>query len=287
MIPAAAWSILPAGGRVAPQVYATGTYAAGVCAALTSPAVIVQNTSALFFATKYDIENHDAGIVEVATGPNYLTWVKFALNYPDPLAFSGNACGIPTGGAGSVFSRSIASPAYPPSPYAASLATYAGQSIKVRWRLSSDPGAVGAGWWVDDIAITNAVFPSVCAPGTSPTPKEVSAVGNMTASRTTAGTAVDVGYTPGCGTLDNAVYWGTGPIAGSIAWTNVACAVGNTGHAMFDPGDPAPDTYLYFVIVGQRGTVEGSYGTGSAGERPEAIGFGACKAPQVLGGTCP
>jgi hypothetical protein len=170
--------------------------------------------------------------------------------------------------------------------YAGSLAPYVGQSVKVRWRLSSDAGVVGAGWWVDDVAIANAVIPGTCSPGATPTPKEPSADGGMNASRA-AGTAVNLDFTPGCGTLDNAVYWGTGPIAGSVAWTNVACAVGNTGLASFDPGDPAPDTFLYFVIVGQRTAMEGSYGTGASGERPEASGFGACDKPRTLAGSCP
>jgi hypothetical protein len=39
--------------------------------------------------------------------------------------------------------------------------------------------------------------------------------------------------------------------------------------------------------VGQNATKEGSYGTGTAGERAEAIGIGACDKPRDLTGTCP
>ena len=91
----------------------------------------------------------------------------------------------------------------------------------------------------------------------------------MTASRAASGSAVELAYLPACGTLDNAVYWGTGPIAGSVAWTNAACAVGNTGHATFDPGDPTPDTFFYFVIVGQSATEEGSYGLATRANAPK------------------
>jgi hypothetical protein len=280
------WSVKPSGGKTAPKVYATGSYSNGVCAALTSPPITLQNSSSLSFASKYDLEtNYDAGIVEIALGPGYGTWTKVAVNYPDPLSFTGNACAFPTSAAATVFSRTIASPAYPVSAYSASLSTYSGQSVKLRWRMSSDGGVIGAGWWVDDIAITNAIIPGVCAAGTASNPKEASPEGAMKASRST-GTAVAVTYTPGCGTLDNAVYWGIGPINGTYAWTNVACALGNSGHAVFDPGDPAPDTLLYFVIVGQNATNEGSYGTSSFGERPEAVS-GACDKPQILTGTCP
>jgi hypothetical protein len=112
-------------------------------------------------------------------------------------------------------------------------------------------------------------------------------VSAVTASRSAAGTAVEVSYTPGCGTTDSAVYWGTGAISGAPAWTGVACAVGNTGQASFDPGAVPPGTLLYFVVVGQNATREGSYGTGSAGERPEAAGLGACDRVQDLSGSCP
>ena len=282
------WSILASGGKTAPKVYATGDYVNNTCAALTTPAITLQSGSSLSFASKYDMEtDYDAGIVEVATGPSYAAWTKVAANYPDDLQFAGNACGIPTSGAGTVFSRTILTPTYPASPYSGSLSAYAGQSVKLRWRFASDGGVVGKGWWIDDIAITNAVLPGVCSAGAALTPKEPSANGGMTASRTSAGTGVLLSYLPGCGTLDNTVYWGTGPIAGSVAWTNAACAVGNTGLASFDPGDPAPDGFFYFVIVGANATKEGSYGTGTLGERPEAIGIGVCDKPQDLAGTCP
>jgi hypothetical protein len=74
---------------------------------------------------------------------------------------------------------------------------------------------------------------------------------------------------------------------GATVWTNAACAVDNTGHATFDPGDPPPDALLCFVIVGQNAVSEGSYGTGTFGERAEAIGIGACDKPQTLAGSCP
>ncbi|HEX5042862.1 MAG TPA: M14 family zinc carboxypeptidase [Candidatus Polarisedimenticolaceae bacterium] len=282
------WSVKPTGGRSAPGVYATGTYGNNVCAALTTPALTVQSGASLSFASKYDMEtSFDLGIVEIATGSsNYTDWTKLALNYPaDSIAFTGNACGIPTS-TGAVFSRTIATPAYPASPYTGSLAAYAGQSVKVRWRFSSDGGVTGQGWWIDDVSVSNAVIPGTCATGTAPNPKEVSASGGMTASRTASG-AIDVLYTPACGATDNAVFWGTGTFPGHPAWTGVACAVGNTGHAVFDPGALAPGTLLYFAVVGQNATREGSYGAGTAGQRPEAVNVGACDRPQDLSGSCP
>jgi hypothetical protein len=282
------WSVKTSGGKTGPKVYSTGFYTNNLCTAITTPAVTVQSSSSLSFASKYDMEtDYDGGVVEVATGPAFNSWVRLGVNYPDSLSFSGNACGFPTSGPGTAFSRTIAAPSYPASPYTGSLAAYAGQSVKLRWRFTSDSNLTRAGWWIDDIAITNTLVPGTCSSGAAPNPGEPSAAGMMTASRASSATGVDVAYLPGCGTLDNAVYWGTGPIAGSVAWTNAACAIDNTGRGSFDPGVPAPGSFFYFVIVGQNSLKEGSYGTGSAGERPEAIGVGTCDRPQDLSGTCP
>ena len=38
---------------------------------------------------------------------------------------------------------------------------------------------------------------------------------------------------------------------GGIYWTGSACFLGATGMAVFDPGEVPPDSWVYFVIVGQ------------------------------------
>jgi hypothetical protein len=219
----------------------------------------------------------------------FSTWTKLTtLNYPDSLLNTGNACGFPKSYAGTVFSRNYTTPAYSPSGYSASLAAYAGKAIKLRWRISSDSSGTRAGWWVDDIAVTNAVFEEVCSSGTPASPMEAGAAGSpMAAAPAATGTGINLSYGPACGALDNAVYWGVGPIVGSPSWTAAACSLGNTGQASFDPGDPASGTFFYFVIVGQSATAEGSYGLGTFAERPEASGVGGCDKPQDLSGVCP
>ena len=293
LVGASPWSVQATGGKTGPQVYATGTYPNGVCAALTSPAISVQSTSVLSFASKYDIEGGwDAGIVEVAPGPTYSTWTRLTtVNYPDALSNTGNACGFPKSFSGTVFSHS-GTPSYPASAYSGSLSGYAGQDVKLRFRISSDATGAGAGWWVDDLAVTNAVFREVCATATNTTPGEAGpTVSPMTASRAASGTAVDIAYGPACGATDNAVFWGSGPIVSGVSWTGAACALGDTGIASFDPGDPAPGEFFYFVVVGRNATVEGSYGKAFDGsaevERPEAVGVGSCDLPQDLSGVCP
>jgi hypothetical protein len=82
---------------------------------------------------------------------------------------------------------------------------------------------------------------------------------------------------------DHAIYWGLTPFLGAAHWVAVTCGVGVTGAASFDPGIPPPGIVIYSVIVGQNGSVEGSYGDA----RPEAVGFGACDLRQELTVSCP
>jgi len=292
---AAPWSVHATGGKTGPRVYATGTYPNNACAALTSPVLSLRTVPTLTFASKHDLESGwDAGVVEIAEGPTFATWTKLTtVNYPDSLSSTGNACGLPTSGPGTVFSRNHVPPSYPATGYAASLAAYAGKDIRLRWRISSDVTGAGTGWWIDDIAVSDTVYWETCASVPGPVPTEVSPAGAapMTADRAADGTAVDLTFAPACGAVSDAVYWGSGPISGGLAWTDATCALGNNGSASFDPGDPPPGGFFYFVLVGQGAASEGSYGTAFDGvahvERPEAIGPGACDLPRDLSGVCP
>jgi len=119
-----------------------------------------------------------------------------------------------------------------------------------------------------------------------PNPKEASPKGAPMTAVKGPGTSVVVNYMPGCGATTHAVYWGSGPISSPLNWADVACDVPCEG--TFDPGDPNPGEWIYFVVVGQNSTLEGSYGTNSLDqERPESVGIGPCDKPQDLSGTCP
>ncbi len=96
--------------------------------------------------------------------------------------------------------------------------------------------------------------------------------------------ALTVSFTPACAATDHAAF--SGPLASvaQLAWDGVACGLGDTGAATFDPGSGD----RFFVLVGQDAVDEGSYGTDSTGnERPEATGPGSCDLPQSLAVTCP
>lgn len=129
---------------------------------------------------------------------------------------------------------------------------------------------------------------TVAIPGGN-VPQEASPAGTPLLASRGSGTAVEVTYAPAACASDHVVVWGSasGPLTG-LVWTGQACALGASGTASFDPGDPAPGTWLYFVLVGNDGVFEGSYGTDSAGEeRPEASGLPGCEYPRMSGGCVP
>ena len=120
----------------------------------------------------------------------------------------------------------------------------------------------------------------------SATPQEASPSGDLLASRG-SGTSIDVSFADACGASDHTVYAGDLNTlqAGGPAWNERFCTQGVGGSLNFDPG---PNEMLYFVVVGNDGVKEGSYGIDSAGlERNPADPGGACQYSQELLGSCP
>jgi hypothetical protein len=114
-------------------------------------------------------------------------------------------------------------------------------------------------------------------------PKEASPLGTMTAVRGTGG-SVGVTYTPACGATQHTVYAGNLDTlrSGGLFWSQRTCSLGVSGNLSFTPSGN-----VYFVVAGNNGTTEGSYGRTGTGERPAAGSGGACSYTQDLSGTCP
>jgi hypothetical protein len=115
-------------------------------------------------------------------------------------------------------------------------------------------------------------------------PKEASPADDMRAERVSA-SSVEVDYTPACGATDHTLYTGnlTTLRPSGIAWTERDCALGTSGLAVVNVGT----TNAYFVVVANNGSLEGSYGQGTAGERPAAGPGPGCQYTQDLSGPCP
>jgi hypothetical protein len=122
----------------------------------------------------------------------------------------------------------------------------------------------------------------VRSPGTTPGEAAVSPAMKITAYDKVSGT-VSLSFGPAClATAHTIVY---GPLSGvaSYSYTGQVCGIGASGTATFTPGSGS----VFWMVVGESATVEGSYGTSSGGvERPEAVGLSACDLPQNLSSGC-
>jgi hypothetical protein len=111
---------------------------------------------------------------------------------------------------------------------------------------------------------------------------------SLRATPSSTGESIDLQFFPACGATSHAIFLGSGSIASGPVWSEAHCSLPTSGTASFDPAASSAGGLVYFVLVGQNGSREGSYGRDSAGaERPEAVGVGACDRSRLTSGSCP
>ena len=144
---------------------ATGTdYPLNACIALESETIYLGAAPTLSFETSWLIEaGYDGAIVEVATvDGGFQNWTKLdSLPYPGLMTFDG-ACPNPGFAEGEAVFNGF-QPA--PLPLSGSLAEYAGQAVRIRFILASDPGLAFPGWVVDNVRIDDTMIPGSCSGG--------------------------------------------------------------------------------------------------------------------------
>ena len=140
------------------------------CASIETPALVVPANGELSFSARYNLEFQWDGVVTEISTNNGASWSSLppAGGYPTVFntgsAGAINACGFANGtgiysGVTTAISNAdpnndTATPVF--KRFSASLASFAGQSVKVRWRLSSDPGLNFSGFFLDQVRIGNA-----------------------------------------------------------------------------------------------------------------------------------
>jgi len=144
-----------AGTGVTGAGYVTGPYSSDTCAALTSPALILDASPQLEFWSKFDIEDDwDKGLIEISTDGG-TAWSRVPMTYPGTSTHTNDECDLGTGGTFTGTQGSY-------SMFSADLSAWSGQEVILRWLFSSDGSVVGGGWWVDDVTITNVGVPGTC-----------------------------------------------------------------------------------------------------------------------------
>lgn len=116
---------------------------------------------------------------------------------------------------------------------------------------------------------------------TTATPGEATAL-QITAFDDLSGN-ITVTYAPGCTTSNNNIEYGRIANLATYQYDGQVCGVGNSGSATF----ALPSGSYFFLMVGNNGSAEGSYGLGRNGnERPEDTVSVACPVPQNLSQRC-
>jgi hypothetical protein len=94
---------------------------------------------------------------------------------------------------------------------------------------------------------------------------------------------IEVEYTPSCNGSNHTIYYGDLANVSTYGYTGAACWRGNSGLTSFDPSGL---TSAFFLIVGNTGLLEGSYGTDRFSTERPIYTAGACPLPQDLSAGC-
>ena len=121
-----------------------------------------------------------------------------------------------------------------------SLSSYAGQSIKIRFRLQTDGGVVDDGWYIDDIVVSPIAIDS--AP---PAPTGVSA--------TAADSQVTISWSSVSGATSYNIYWSTTSGVTKTTGTKITNATSPYSHTGLTNG-----TTYYYVVTAVNGYGESS-----------------------------
>ncbi|PZQ14826.1 MAG: hypothetical protein DI564_10030 [Rhodanobacter denitrificans] len=166
----APWTISQAASATGSRSYrsaAGAVYPPDACAALTTIALVVRpDTPRLHYRARWQIEADYDGVVVELSADGGASWTALTPDggYPGSFAQTQeppvNACGYPA----SQGAFNGESPGYAERTFVAvdhDLSAWAGQRVLLRWRLSSDGGAAGEGYFVDDIRL-DALMPMAC-----------------------------------------------------------------------------------------------------------------------------
>ncbi len=139
-------------------------YIPNTCATITTPPLELQSGSpSLDYTARYDLEpDWDGVVVEISTdGGNSWNDLPPAGGYPGDFNMTGNppinACGyVTTQGA---FNGSSLGDF---NSFSSDLSAFAGQTVQIRWVMSTDPGSQDEGFYLDDVQVTQASSPAMC-----------------------------------------------------------------------------------------------------------------------------
>ncbi len=136
------------------------------CAYLTTPPIeLAAGSPRLTYDAWFNLEEFWDGVVVEISNNGGETWQDLppAGGYPSDFSMTApdgepiNECGYAaTQGAFNGVQQSF-------TEYASALDAYAGQTVQIRWAFSSDPGLEFEGFYLDNVAVSNASSPAACS----------------------------------------------------------------------------------------------------------------------------
>ena len=139
-------------------------YTNNTCAFVTTPEINLQaGAPEMTYQARWDLEADWDGVVVQLSTDGGSTWQDLPPDSGYPGDFSQtmdppiNGCGFPAsqgaynGSSGGIFQQQTTD-----------LSTFAGQSVMIRWALSTDPATQEEGFYLDDLSITDASRPAMC-----------------------------------------------------------------------------------------------------------------------------
>lgn len=147
----------------------TANYPDLTCASIETPALTIPAGGRLNFSARYNLEYQWDGVVTEISTNGGTTWADLPPDGGYPTTFATgqnppiNQCGFADGKGIYSGVTTVASNAFSNNdtgvavfkPFSINLASFAGQSVKIRWRLSTDPGLNYSGFFLDQVRIGN------------------------------------------------------------------------------------------------------------------------------------
>ena len=99
-------------------------------------------------------------------------------------------------------------------------------------------------------------------------------------------TTISLNYTPACGASDNTIVFGPLSAVSTLGYSGETCGILNSGVVTWDFAAAGAPASFFFLIVGNDGANEGSYGVNVNGERPRHMTNVLCPMPQDLPNRC-
>lgn len=140
------------------------------CASITMPPLTLTAGATLEFFARYDIEYQWDGVVMEISTDGGVSWVDLPPDGGYPSSFAQtldppiNACGfesthgafngVTTAGSNADPGNGSATAVF--KPFTVNLASYVGETVQIRWRMSSDPGASFEGFYLDQVQVAGA-----------------------------------------------------------------------------------------------------------------------------------